>query len=429
MEQTTEEELIVDPRFNIFDKSVSDQSVIACNNIEYHPISQVSPTSTVIEFCVSGDGDQYVDTNNIQLRLSGRVKNTDGSPADAKDGICCNLFHSIFSQVDVSYNDRLLTESTNNYPYLAYIRTLTESTAAQKNSKLQAQMYFPETNGEIDQNTETSNKALAKRMFYSKGGSLLEMVAPLLVDVFSTKTFLIPGVSMRIKLYMNRPAFYIVTPNRSAKSAFIIESAVLIVPKLSINPQLILSHLDMLKQQPAMYRFHKYATRVHTIPKESRNVNIENLFSDKVPSLVIVALIASVDFSGSYATNPYNFQHFKIRSIGLVLNGQNVPGNSQVADFSDDDKTNAGLFKTFTDAVEKHFGNLDPGIDLKDYHKGYTLFTFDLSDSAVKTRSGELRLRAEFSVGLPSAVNMLILGRFPAKIYINESRVVSYDMF
>ena len=185
----------------------------------------------------------------------------------------------------------------------------------------------------------------------------------------------------------------------------------------------------MLKQQPAMYRFHKYATRVHTIPKESRNVNIENLFSDKVPSLVIVALIASVDFSGSYATNPYNFQHFKIRSIGLVLNGQNVPGNSQVADFSDDDKTNAGLFKTFTDAVEKHFGNLDSGIDLKDYHKGYTLFTFDLSDSAVKTRSGELRLRAEFSVGLPSAVNMLILGRFPAKIYINESRVVSYDMF
>ena len=93
MEQTTEEELIVDPRFNIFDKSVSDQSVIACNNIEYHPIWQVSPTSTVIEFCVSGDGDQYVDTNNIQLRLSGRVK---------------------------------------NYPYLGYIRTLTESTAAQK---------------------------------------------------------------------------------------------------------------------------------------------------------------------------------------------------------------------------------------------------------------------------------------------------------
>ena len=71
--------------------------------------------------------------------------------------------------------DRPLTERTNNYSYLA------ESTAAQKNSKLQAQMYFPETNGEIDQNTETNNKALAKRIFYSKGGNLFEMVPPLLV--------------------------------------------------------------------------------------------------------------------------------------------------------------------------------------------------------------------------------------------------------
>ena len=95
MEQTTQEELMVDPRFNIFDKSVSDQSIIACNNIKYHPISQVGPTSTVIEFCLSGDGNQYISivTNNIQLHLSGKVKNTD---ADAKDGICCNLFHSVF---------------------------------------------------------------------------------------------------------------------------------------------------------------------------------------------------------------------------------------------------------------------------------------------------------------------------------------------
>ena len=134
----------------------------------------------------------------------------------------------------------------------------------------------------------------------------------------------------------------------ASEATYIIESAVLIVPKLTINPELILSHLDMLKQQPAMYSFQKYASRVHTIPQENRDV-IENLFSDKVPSLVIVVLISSADFSGSY--------------------------------------------------------------------------------TLVKTRTGELRLRVEFSEGLPNAVNMLILGRFPAKFYINESKVVSYDMF
>ena len=72
-----------------------------------------------------------------------------------------------FSQVDVSYNDRLLTESNNNYPYLAYIRTLSQ----QQLKKFK--VTGPETNRKIDQNTETSNEALAKRMFYSKGGNLL----------------------------------------------------------------------------------------------------------------------------------------------------------------------------------------------------------------------------------------------------------------
>ena len=102
MEQEEKSELIVDPRFNIFDKSIDDQSVIACNNIEYHPVSQVIPTTSVLEFCISGDGDQYTDTSNIQLRIRGCVKNSDGSAADPQDGICCNLFHSLFSQIDVS---------------------------------------------------------------------------------------------------------------------------------------------------------------------------------------------------------------------------------------------------------------------------------------------------------------------------------------
>ena len=129
----------MDPRFNIFDKSVSDQSVIACNNIEYHSFSQVSPTSTVIQFCVSEDGDQYVDTNNIQLRLSGRLKNTDGFPHRCQRWYMLRSFDFsiLFSHRSMPITfDRPLTERTNNYSYLAYIRTLTESTAAQKKFKV-----------------------------------------------------------------------------------------------------------------------------------------------------------------------------------------------------------------------------------------------------------------------------------------------------
>ena len=68
------------------------------------------------------------------------------SAAYPKDGICCNFFQSVFSQIDVCYNDRLLTESTNNYAYVAYIKTLMESTAAQ--------IHYQEPHNSSDKNVE-----------------------------------------------------------------------------------------------------------------------------------------------------------------------------------------------------------------------------------------------------------------------------------
>ena len=115
------EELIVDARFNLFDKSVHDPMVIASNIVNYYPLSQVSASSTVFEFAISGEGESYIDTANIKLKVTGTIKQTDGtSAADVKDGTVNNLLYSLFNQVDVSYNDRLLTESTNNYSYITY---------------------------------------------------------------------------------------------------------------------------------------------------------------------------------------------------------------------------------------------------------------------------------------------------------------------
>ena len=123
MAEKEKEELIIDPRFNIFEKFEQDKSVMACNIIKYHPLSQLSVSASVIEFCVSGDGQSYLDASKILLRITGSLKDADGiKPADVKDGVCNNLFHALFNQIDVSYNDRQLTESTNNFlTYLIFV--------------------------------------------------------------------------------------------------------------------------------------------------------------------------------------------------------------------------------------------------------------------------------------------------------------------
>ena len=428
--EKNKEELIVDPRFNLFDKSVHDPTVVASNVVNYYPLSQLSPSSSVLEFAISGEGESYIDTANIKLKITGTLKQIDGTTAaDVKDGTINNLLYSLFNQVDVSYNDRLLTESTNNYSYITYLRTLLETTNDEKAGKLQSQLFYPDTYDRIDSNLGTANTGLGRRMQYTKTGNQLEMIGPLMVDVLSCKTYLLPGVNIRVKLYKNRPEFYIVSSNTSCKAAFIIEKATLLVPKLTIKNEVIIAHAEILKQQPAMFKFQKYISRIHTIPARGRSVTVENLFSDKIPSLVIICLVSSADFSGNYATNPFYLRNCNLRSMGLVLNGQHVPSNPVECDFTSAQSSNAHLFHNFTSAVKKHFSIDDTGIKMNYFYKGYTMFLFDLSDSVSKTRTGDLRLMADFTSEIDQPINIIILGRFPAKLYINDSWVISYDMF
>ena len=86
----------------------------------------------------------------------------------------------------------------------------------------------------------------------------------------------------------------------------------------------------------------------------------------------------------------------------------NIPGNTMVEDFDSAVHTNAFLYKTFTDTVEKHLAIRDCGVDIERFNKGYTMFLFDLS-------------------ALSEPVDCT--GSFPCQHENYVSRVISHDMF
>ena len=62
-----------------------------------------------------------------------------------------NLFlHSLFSQVDVSLNERLISPSTNTYPYRAMLETLLNYGEDAKSSQLTMAMFYKDTPGKMD---------------------------------------------------------------------------------------------------------------------------------------------------------------------------------------------------------------------------------------------------------------------------------------
>ena len=67
-----------------------------------------------------------MDLVRTQLFVKAKIAKANGTAIDAGTQVGpVNLFlHSLFSQVDVSLNERLISPSTNTYPYRAMIETL-----------------------------------------------------------------------------------------------------------------------------------------------------------------------------------------------------------------------------------------------------------------------------------------------------------------
>ena len=93
----------------------------------------LSPIAGPIEFNVSGTGEEYLDLARTQLYVKANGTALD---ADTQVGPVNLFLHSLFSQVDVSLNERLISASTNTYHYRAMIESLLNYGEEAKTSQL-----------------------------------------------------------------------------------------------------------------------------------------------------------------------------------------------------------------------------------------------------------------------------------------------------
>lgn len=428
------QEINVDPALCLFDKKVPEQAIHDIRHVPYHPITQIGPDSTVYEFLIDGEGGLYTDMSRITLKVKARLVNEDdGKPANAKEFVVNNLLSSVFSQVECYLNQKLVTDANYHYPLKSYLELLIGTSADEKANSLQSQLFFLDKAGKMDSTDILQNTALLSRHNHLKDGNTIEMAGRLHIDCFKTDKFLLNGVNIRLKFFKQKTSFYIMTSLAKSKAKLDITHMELVVPKIRVNPNVIISHAELLKKQPVIYSFNRHSMISFTVPIQHRTISIESLFSDQIPARVLVAMIKNKAFAGDVTANPYNFHHFGLNSCGLVLNGQEVPGNHLQVDFSDPGNTNAGSYRALTDLISKNYGLQDTGgISQEMFNNGYCILSFDIAQCSryglCETKTGNLRLWLEFSAALTEPVTLLIYGTFPAKLSINHAKNVTYQM-
>ncbi len=412
--------------FDLFSDPPMFTSVTKRYYMTYRPTSQITTDSSPIEFNVSGQGVDYMDLKHTQIHVKAKILKSDGSALAATEKTApINLWlQSLFSQVDISLNGSLITNSSSLYPYKSYLKVLLNETNDAKTSTLQSQLYYKDAGGHMDEiDPNAQNQALFTRYVYVKESHIVDMCGPLYEDFADSKRYLINGVNLHIRLFRTRPEFNLMSGEDNASYKVKIEDVYLRVCKIQPNVSMITSHAKMLKHNTVKYPFTKSDVKAVSLTKGQLNYTVDNLFQNKVPNKIVVGLVSAEAFNGSYAKNPFNFAMYKLRSIGLYVDGEPLPGEPLV--ISDDQYI--GAYNNLFEGRESTGSN----IDRDDFIGGYALYQFCLEPHMKEgyldlIKRGNLRLQIQFSEALPETVNCLLYSEDNLLIEIDEARNILY---
>lgn len=402
--------------------------------VEIPPLSAISDTSP-LEFFIAGNGEDYVDLNNTLVFLRLKITNADGT--DIPDGDPVGLINypgaTIFSQVDVSLGDRLISQSSSTYPYRCIIECLTNYSKDALETLFSAGLFYKDTAGHMDVGDPAGgNGGLAKRAAFTNASNVVELLAPVHSDIFFQEKLMLNGVDIKIRMTRGKDEFCLMRSNAAAYKLKIL-SASLFVKKVSVSPAVRLGHAQALLTTTAKYPIDRVCLKNFSIPAGSRVCNQENLFLGTLPKSLVLAMVDNDAFVGSYNKNPFAFKNYHLEFLAIYLDGQQYPAKPLQPEYENGSAVRE--FYQLALASGRHLKNQPLCIDREDFLHGYTLYAFNFtpdeecSQHVSLIKSGNIRLEARFRQPLPRTVNLVVYALFDSVIEVSNRRQILVDYY
>ncbi|KYN13610.1 Uncharacterized protein F54H12.2 [Trachymyrmex cornetzi] len=264
---------------DFFSLPPTQTSIESSQWIYYKPVTSLTDDSP-IEFVIPGHGEDYLDLTHTMLSLRIRVESERGESTSvaatdvAKAGPVNHLLHSMFNQIDVYFNQKLVSQPNNAYAYRAYIEALLNYASPAKTSHLTSCLWDADIPVYMDDMLDSSNPntALERRAKYIQGNRALDLVGHLHCDVFNQDKFLINGVEVRMRLVRSKDSFCLMETRTMSKI-----------------------HADVVGE------------------------SIDNAILGQLPKRIIVGFVDNKAFNGDRKLNPFNFKNYKIFVDGTLF--------------------------------------------------------------------------------------------------------------
>ena len=400
--------------------------------VSHNPITSIE-NSDVVDFLLHGTGDEYWDLTNSYLRIQGKLVKADGGDIDANAKVAPvnNILHTVFEQLIVILNDVLVTPSNNLYPYKAMFEDILSHGIEAEQSYLTSAMYFKETAGKLDTFTNDENTSFKARKDLTAQSATFECQGRLHTELCHQLKPIINGVDIKIRLVRASDAFCIVKDSGDEEQYKIkLTQAIFVARKIKLRNDLFNYHMSQLETTPAVYHIKRVTVKAATIQKDGRDYRNETFYTGEIPNKLFFAFVLNSAFNGDRTKNPFNFQHFKVNSIAMYLDGQQIPGKPITPDFENNLYTESyGKTMQATGTLNSSFG---PNITYSDFKGGYAIFGYDLTpdlstNGTATKRNGKLEIEVKYKDDLSQLVSIVSYAENDNNIYIDRDRNVIFD--
>jgi len=397
----------------LFDKVESDRSVVSIDYEDYRPTTPLAKNTPIV-FNINSTTD-YINLKKTKLYLKVKITKANGDAVGLTDKVAfINMpLHTLFRQVDLELQHQNLTTGVSScYPYKAMLDTLLKSTDGRS---LGSELFYKDRGGFLDDVDFIGNPGMLGRWAFTMKGQECELEGPLMIDIMNQNRLLLNGISINLRLYPNTDAFALMRSGEDAYKYEITE-AVLRLSHHRMNAGLLAGHDTMLTTTPALYPYVTTEIKTFSISAGSYTWSTENVFNNNVPKRMYCTIVSGAAYSGDFAKNPFNFQHFDVNFLGFYVQGQSRPGPPFQPNFANEQALTPYM----------SIATLHPDMDINrvEYVGGYAIYCFDLQEEEGHHAipQGHTRLILKMSKALPESVTLIVYGEFPSVMEIDALR-------
>ena len=461
---------------SIFEKPAKNVGIKQARCITYYPVNDFS-TQGVIQFRIPNNSTSYVDLSKTRLNISCKIlrkdgksmvpyqikksvsddkatnsndTSTTGDKADASANtataankatsaavdedddydICLaanNAMHSLFSRVDVSLQDKILTNADDCYPYEAYIKTLLMTTKEEKQS-LESQGFFDDTGYHIFNSNwvlKPEDNPLYKRGKLLENSKEADFSGPICSSVMDIQKLLPYGLTLGITLHPSKDSFCLLSSVEDKEYHMVITKATLSVCMIEVAPEVAIAHSQIMENTPAIFPYKKTEVKKFTLATGIYSASINDPFQGRIPEQIIIGIVRDSAQNGSFLENPFYFENASLNFLGVTIDGQPMG--------IDPIQPKYGLYDEEGNYIVAHQtlngvgGNekINP-IGRLDYPNGRTLYRFQEEFEGPLKRTGNMSISFRFDYALKKGMCVIVYARFPGGLKVDKSRAV-YD--